>query len=270
MIGIFDSGYGGLTVLKPILEKLPQYDYIYLGDNARAPYGGHSPENIKHFSEQAVECLFDRGAKLIVFACNTASAVALRHVQEKYLKGAEETERKILGVLIPVAEKAVEVSNEGVVGVVGTKATIDSKAYDKEIHKINTDIKVYSKACPLLVPFIEEDWHTKPEAKSILKKYLRTLKSINLDTLILGCTHYPLMTSQFERIMGKRVVILESGETTAESLALYLDKHPEIASKLTNHGTRIFLTTDDAQSFKNFVEKHFAMKIKMPEKVKLG
>lgn len=270
MIGIFDSGYGGLTVLKPILEKLPQYDYIYLGDNARAPYGGHSPENIQHFSEQAVEYLFSRGAKLIIFACNTASAVALRHVQEKYLKGAEEQERKILGVLIPVAEKAAELSKNHVVGVVGTKATVNSKVYEKEIHKINPNIQVHAKACPLLVPFIEEDWHTKPEAKSILKKYLHSLKSSTPDTLILGCTHYPLMINQFKQIMSNRVVILESGKVTAESLKMYLDRHPEIASKLTTQKSRIFLTTDDPQNFKNFVEKHFGMKIKMPERVELG
>ena len=255
--------------MRPLLEKLPQYDYLYLGDNARVPYGGHSRENIQQFCEEAVEYLFSRGVTVILFACNTASAVALRHVQEKYLQGPEERERKILGVLIPVAEKAAEISRKGI-GVVGTKATINSQVYEAEIAKINPNIPVHGKACPLLVPFIEEDWHKKPEATSILKKYLRPLKSSNLDTLILGCTHYPLMTSQFSRIMGSRVVILNSGEITAESLKNYLDRHPEIQSKLTTQRTRTFLTTDDPESFKDFVEKHFGMKIPMPEKVKLA
>jgi len=267
MIALFDSGYGGLTVLKPIMDLMPEYDYLYLGDNARAPYGNHSPENIKKLSSEAVEYLFKRGAKLIIFACNTASSVALRYVQQKYLKGDKKTEKKILGVLIPVAEKAVELTKSNRVGVVGTKATILSNAYNVEINKINSNIKIYSKACPLLVPFIEEDWHKKPEAISILKKYLKPLKSCNIDTLILGCTHYPLMLKDFKRIMGTKVKVLDSGEITAEKLKEYLERHSEIKSKLTKNKTRTFLTTDDPEKFKTFVEKHFGMKIKMPEKI---
>jgi len=269
MIALFDSGYGGLTVLKPILELLPQYDYLYLGDNGRAPYGNHSAETIQSFSEEAVEYLFDRGVKLIIFACNTVSAVALRHVQEKYLKGTDEKDRKILGVLIPVAEKAVELTKNGHIGVVGTKATVNSNVYETEIHKLDPKMKVFSQACPLLVPFIEEDWHNKPEATSILKKYLLPLKSTNIDTLILGCTHYPLMADKFKRIMGKQTCILESGKITAESLKNYLSGHPEIETRLSKNATRTFLTTDDPTRFKAFVKKHFGMKIKMPEKVNL-
>ena len=279
MIGIFDSGIGGLTVLKPILKKLPQYDYIYLGDNARSPYGPRSPETIKQFSEEAVEYLFKRGVKVIIFACNTASSVALRHVQQKYLKGDKETDRKILGVLIPLAEEVVKTTKTGRVGVVGTKATISSKSYDAEITKLNPNLKVYSKACPLLVPFIEEGWHTKPEAKSILKKYLRPLKSANIDTLILGCTHYPFMYRDFQKYMGKSVKVFDTGTVVADSLADYLERHPEIESKLTNsktgtksqttQGKRIFLTTDDPKTLKTFAEKHLGAKIKMPEKITL-
>lgn len=268
MIALFDSGYGGLTVLKPIMELMPQYDYLYLGDSARAPYGNHSPENIRKFSEEAVEYLFDQGAQLIIFACNTASSVALRHIQQKYLKGSEEQQRKILGVLIPVAEKAVELSSSQKVGVVGTRATIQSKVYEQEIQKINPDTKVYSQPCPLLVPFIEEDWHHKPEAISILKKYLRPLKHHNIDTLILGCTHYPLMHKDFQRIM-KNSQVLDSGQITAGSLQNYLQRHPEIESQLSKKNTRRFLTTDDPERFKAFTEKHFGMKIKMPEKISL-
>ena len=269
MIAIFDSGYGGLTVFKPIIHLLPQYDYLYLGDSARTPYGAHSPENIKHFSEEAVEYLFSHGAKLIIFACNTASSVALRHVQQKYLKGKNEKERKILGVLIPVAEEVSKITKSNRVGVIGTSATINSNVYEREIHKINPNIKVHQKACPLLVPLIEEDWHKKPEAISILKKYLKPIKSTNIDTLILGCTHYPLMMKDIKRIMGKKITVVPSGEITAKSLENYLSRHSEIEQKLSKNRKRKFFTTDNPEKFKIFTEKHFGMKIPLPQKVEL-
>lgn len=269
MIALFDSGYGGLTVLKPIIDLLPQYDYLYLGDNARAPYGDMSPETIKEFSKQAVEFLFKQGAKMIIFACNTASSTALRDIQKEYLKGKKESERKILGVLIPVAEKTIKLTKSGKVGVIGTKATINSKTYDAEIHKLNPNIKIFSKAAPLLVPFIEENWHNKPEAISILKKYLKPLKSCQIDVLILGCTHYPLMMNHFKRIMGKSTKILNSGEITAQSLKNYLQRHPEIEKKLSRHKKREFMTTGDPVHFKEFTEMHFGMKIKPPKKIQL-
>ncbi len=269
MIAVFDSGYGGLTVLKPIMDLLPEYDYLYLGDNARAPYGNHNKENIVKFSTQAVDYLFSRGAKLIIFACNTTSSVALRPIQQTYLKGNDEKERKILGVLIPVAEAATALSKKKRIGVVGTKATINSKAYEREIHKLDKNVTVFEQACPLLVPLIEEDFHNKPEAISILKKYLHPIKSKNIDTLILGCTHYPLMKSHFKRIMGKKVSVLSSGEITAKSLKEYLERHPEIEKKLSKKKKREFLTTADPTTFKAFTEKHFKMKIKTPTKIEL-
>jgi len=273
MIALFDSGIGGLTVLKPVIERLPQYDYLYLGDSARSPYGGRSEESIKRFAEEAVEYLFDRGATLIIFACNTASSVALRHVQQKYLKGDKEKERKILGVLIPVAEEAEKHSKKGRIGVVGTKATIESQAYDTEIHKLNPEMKVYSASCPLLVPFIEEGWQSKPEATSILKKYLKPLKSCNVDTLILGCTHYPMMQKQFAKYMGKKTKVFNTGEVVAEKLANYLERHPEIEKRLSRantkngQGKRQFLTTDSPEKFKKFTERYMSMKISKVEKV---
>jgi len=269
MIAIFDSGFGGLTVLKPILKKIPQYDYVYLGDNARAPYGNHSRETIIKFSEEAVNFLFNKGAKLIIFACNTASSNALRYLQQKYLNGKEEQDRKILGVLIPIAEKAGKVSKNFRVGLVGTRATVNSKAYESEIMKINPNIKVYSKACPLLVPIIEEGWQSKPEATSILKKYLRDIKSRNIDTLILGCTHYPIMTKTFKKLMGKKVNILDTGDIVAESLMEYLERHPEIEKKLGKNGTRTFLTSDDPERMQNFAEKILFTKISKPQKVNI-
>lgn len=272
MIALFDSGYGGLTVLKPILKALPEYDYIYLGDSARVPYGNRSPEMIKKFTEEAVEYLFKRGAKVIIIACNAVSSVALRHVQQKYLKGADEHDRKILGVVIPMAEEVVKTTKNGRVGLIGTRATVNSKVYDKEIEKLcppTRSIKLYSEATPLLVPLIEEDYHKEPEAITILKKYLRPLKSYNIDTLILGCTHYPLMLKAITRTMGKKVKVLQSGDLTAKSLKNYLVRHPEIESKLTKGKSLTILTTDDPSKFKTFTEKHFGMKIKMPEKVTL-
>lgn len=269
MIALFDSGYGGLTVLKPIMDALPEYDYIYLGDNARAPYGGHSSEKIKEFSKQAVDYLFDRGAKLIIFACNTASSVALSDIQKEYLNGEQESDRKILGVLIPAAEKALEVSSKNHIGVVGTKATIQSCVYKKEIAKLEPKAKVYSQSCPLLVPFIEEGWHKKPEAISILKKYLRPLKSTNIDTLILGCTHYPLMQKDFQRIMGKKVQLISSGQAAAEKLVSYLKKHPEIESKLSRGKKREYLTTDSVNDFKHYVEKHLEISTS-PQQISLN
>jgi len=288
MIALFDSGIGGLTVLKPILKNLPEYEYIYLGDSARSPYGGRTEDSIKQFSEEAVEYLFNRGAKLIIFACNTASAVALRHVQQKYLKGKDEKDRKILGVLIPLAEEVTNRTKTGRVGIVGTRATINSQSYNTEIHKINPEIKVYSQSCPLLVPLIEEGWQTKPEAISILKKYLKPLKSCNIDTLILGCTHYPLMHKSFEKIMGKKVKVFDTGEVVASSLKHYLSRHPEIESKLAKakstlsnksqaqsksqplHAHCTFLTTDDPKHLQSFAEKYIGAKIKSPEKVSLA
>ena len=272
MIALFDSGIGGLTVMKPLLKLLPEYDYIYLGDSARSPYGGRSEEAIKKFSEEAVEYLFNRGAKLIIFACNTASAVALRHIQQKYLKGKDEKDRKILGVLIPVAEEVIKQTKNNRVGVTGTFATINSDSYATEIHKINPNIKVYSQACPLLVPLIEEGWQDRPEAISILKKYLKPLRSCNIDTLILGCTHYPLMRKNFEKIMGKKVKVFDTGEVVAASLKDYLSRHPEIESKLTKSkkASRTFLTTDNPKKLQTFAEKYLGIKIKPPEKVSLN
>ena len=251
------------------MDLMPEYDYLYLGDNARNPYGNHGEENIKLFTEQAVNYLFSKKAKLIILGCNTASSVALRYLQKKYLKGDKETERKILGVLIPMAEEAVKITKNKRIGVVGTKATIRSGNYEKEIKKLNPKISVHSLACPLLVPLIEENWHKKPEAKMILKKYLNRIKSCNIDVLILGCTHYPLMIGDFKRYMGKRIKVLSSGEITAVKLKEYLGRHPEIEKKLSKKGKREFLTTDDPKVFQNFVQEHFGMKIKTPKQINL-
>ena len=269
MIGVFDSGYGGLTVLKPLIEKLPQYDYLYLGDNARTPYGTRSAETVQRYSEQAVEFLFEKGAVLIITACNSVSALALRHLQQKYLRDKDVKDKKILGVIKPLVEEAVSQTKNNRICVVGTTGTVNSKVYETEIQHLNPDIQVFSKGCPLLVPFIEEHWHNKPEAKKVLKKYLRPLKSTNSDTMILGCTHYPLMYKYFKSYMGKSVNVLDSGDIVANSLADYLKRHPEIESLLSRKGGREYLTTDSADRFKEFGNKELGLNIEEVKTVKI-
>lgn len=272
MIGIFDSGYGGLTVMKEVTKLLPEYDYIYLGDNARAPYGNRSKETVIKFSDEAVNFLFEKGAKLIIFACFTASALALRELQEKYLRNPKSKykDRKILGVIRPVAEKAVFETKSGRIGVVGTRGTINSKAFDVELKNLRPKVSVNSQACPLLVPLIEEHFHQKPEAKMILRKYLRPLKSHNIDTLILGCTHYPLMIADFKKMMGGRTKVLNSGEIVAESLVDYLKRHPEIGKQLTHGKTRKFFTTDNPEKFAEFAKDFTDMKAAEVKNISLG
>lgn len=261
VIGIFDSGYGGLTIMKEIIAALPQYDYLYLGDNARTPYGNHSKEVVTKFTEEAIHFLFEKNCRLIIIACYTASALALRELQEKYLRNPKSPyrDRKILGVIRPVVESASETSELGQIGIVATRGTVASHTFEIELKHRKPTLTVIQQACPLLVPLIEESWHKKPEARMILKKYLRPLKSHNIDTLILGCTHYPLMINEFKGIMGKRVKVLNSGKIVAESLANYLKRHPEIESSLSRDGGRSFYTTDDPERFSEFAKKFGGM-----------
>lgn len=255
MIGIFDSGYGGLTIMKEIVKALPQYDYLYLGDNARAPYGNRSKETVTRFTEEAVLWLFEKGCRLIITACNVASALALRELQEKFLRNPSSAyrDRKILGVIRPVVEYAAQESKNGRIGVAATRATVNSRAFEVELKKQKPEITVVQQACPLLVPLIEEHWHKKPESRMILRKYMRPLKSHGIDTLILGCTHYPHMMKDFLATMGKRVKVLDSGKIVAESLAEYFVRHPEIESQLARGAARQFFTTDNAGRFEEFL-----------------
>ncbi|MFH1187496.1 MAG: glutamate racemase [bacterium] len=264
MIGIFDSGFGGLAIFKDIARLLPEYNYIYLGDSARAPYGCRSQEVIYKFSKDAVDFLFDKGCELIIVACGTASSEALKKLQQEYLPN-KYPNRRILGIIRPLAEEAVRTTRFGRVGVVGTTSTIESNSFARELEKANmvslvnvgverhigcsTPLEIHQKACPLLVPLIEGGWIKKPETKMILKKYLRELKQKRVDTLILGCTHYSLLFKDFQRAMGKSCSVLDGGKIVSESLKNYLERHPEIEKKLKKDGKKIFLTTDDAIAF---------------------
>lgn len=267
MIGIFDSGFGGLTVFKEIKKALPQYNYIYLGDSLRAPYGGHSQEMIYRFTQQAVDFLFKQNCELVILACNTASSEALRKLQQDWLP-ANYPDRRILGVIRPLAEEAIKATRFGRIGVVGTKATVQSKAYEKELKHLKKEVKVYQQAAPLLVPLIEEGWFNKPETRMIVKKYLRPLKDAQIDTLILGCTHYPLLMKGFKSIAGKRVNVLNAPKIVADKLIDYLQRHPEIENKLSRGGQIKYLTTNSPEHFDELGSKFLGSTIKS-EKVEL-
>lgn len=267
MIGVFDSGFGGLTVFKEIKKALPRFSYIYLGDNLRAPYGGRSQSAIYKFTEQAVNFLFKQGCQLVIIACNTASSEALRKLQQEWLP-IHYPDRRILGVIRPVAEEAAKVSRFGKIGVVGTRATVESGAYERELKTQNLRLKIYQNACPLLVPLVEEGWLGKTETRMIVKKCLRPLKDQKIDTLILGCTHYPLLMKEFVRVAGKRVKVLDAPKIVADKLVDYLKCHPEIESKLKKDGQARYLTTDSANKFETLGSRFMGNKIQ-GEKVEL-
>jgi len=269
MIGVFDSGLGGLTVLRAFLKRLPQVDYLYVGDNARAPYGNKSLDLICDYTRQAVEFLFKRGCVLIILACNTASANALRKIQQEWLP-LHYPDRRVLGVVIPLAEAGVHVTRYGRIGVIGTRATIESRVFEQELGKLRADLKVYGLACPLLVPLVEEGWVGRPETNRILKKYLRHFKDRKVDTLLLGCTHYPFLQKDIVRIMGKTCKVLDGPEIIADKLEDYLQRHPEIERRVTKNGKRAFFTTDDPGRFKLLGEKFLSQDISEVEKLSLG
>lgn len=268
LIGVFDSGLGGLTVFRHLLKELPNYNYVYLGDNARVPYGEKSSETIYEYTREAVEFLFKDGCNLIIIACNTASAQALRRLQQEYLP-SHYPKRRILGVIRPLAEAAAHQPIGKKIGVIGTKATVNSRAYTLEIKKINPNAEVVEQAAPLLVPLIEEGWAKKPETKMILKKYLRPLKTKQIQALILGCTHYPFLYQMIKKIMGRRIMVFEPGEIIAMSLKDYLLRHPELGLSGTSNPTRQYYTTDDSQLFKTLGESFLGQKISNLTSVKI-
>ncbi len=260
IIGVFDSGLGGLTVFKYFLQELPDYNYIYLGDNARLPYGAKSPETIYNYTREAVDFLFKAGCNLIIIACNTASAQALRRLQQEYLP-KHYPDRRILGVIRPLAEALANNKKYKHVGVIGTRATINSDAYEIELQKLNPTLKVSQQSAPLLVPLIEEGWLKRPETKMILKKYLHPLKTKQIEALILGCTHYPFLYKETVKIMGQKIVVPHPGEIIAASLKEYLARHSELGLKTVAQPDRQYYTTDNPKLFKELAEKFLEKKI---------
>lgn len=249
-IGVFDSGYGGLTILKAIREALPDYDYIYLGDNARTPYGTRSFDVVYEFTRQAVESLFERGCHLVILACNTASAKALRSIQQKDLPGWDSS-RRVLGVIIPTVEALGKISRNGNIGVLGTPGTVSSGTYDIEIAKFFPHFRTVSVECPMWVPLVENREYDTPGADYFVEKYVEQLfaEEPDTDTIILGCTHYPLLIEKIRRQVAGRATIVTQGELVAASLADYLARHPEMDAKCTRGGSCTYLTTENPDKF---------------------
>lgn len=249
-IGVFDSGYGGLSVLNEFLREFPDYDFIYLGDNARTPYGTRSFEMVYQYTRQSVMRLFEMGCQLVILACNTASAKALRTIQQKDLP-AFDASRRVLGVVRPSVEKIGEVSGNGHVGVVGTSGTVQSMSYPLEIQKLFPGTVVSQQSCPMWVPLVENDERNTPGADFFVKRDLNRLfeQDSLIDTLILGCTHYPLLMPVIERFLPAGVRVMSQGQIVAKSLQDYLQRHPEMDQRCTRNGTCEFFTTEDPAKF---------------------
>jgi glutamate racemase len=242
MIGVFDSGFGGLVVLREFLQVLPEYDYLYLGDNARIPYGTRSDRAVIRFTEQAVDYLFRQGCRLIVLACHTASARALRRIQQVWLP-ARYPGLRVLGVLIPTVEEAVSRTRLKRIGVIATEGTVASQSFELELKKLDPEVEVVQQACSLLVPIIESGEQEWEGTTLILRRYLAPFRG-RVDTLILGCTHYSILKDQIRAILGDGHDLICSGQVTAAKLVDYLLRHPEMETQLSRGGTRRYLTTD--------------------------
>lgn len=249
-IGVFDSGYGGLTILRELRKALPEYDYLYLGDNARAPYGSRSFEVIYRYTLEAVKELFSRGCPLVILACNTASAKALRTIQQKDLPVIDPS-RRVLGVIRPTVEILDRVSETGHIGVLGTPGTVASQSYVLEVEKLFPEMKVSQQACPLWVPIVENSEADGEGADYFVKKYIDSLMAQDpmIDTFVLGCTHYPLLIDKIRRYAPEGIKILEQGQLVAESLQDYLRRHPEMECRLSKGGEVEFLTSENPEKF---------------------
>ena len=249
-IGVFDSGYGCLTILKEIRRRLPGYDYLYLGDNARAPYGSRSFEIVYEFTLQAVKDLFNRGCHLVILACNTASAKALRSIQQKDLEKIDPHKR-VLGVIRPTVESIPQITGSGHVGLLATPGTVASRSYSMELAKLSPDIILTEHACPMWVPIVENNEMTSEGADFFIRKEIYRLFEVDplIDTVVLGCTHYPLLADQISKHVSPDVRIVCQGPLVAESLADYLIRHPEIESKCSRGASTSFLTTEHTDKF---------------------
>jgi glutamate racemase len=257
-IGVFDSGYGGLTVLKEIVQRLPQYDYLYLGDNARAPYGNRSFDTVYHYTLECVEWFFEQGCSLVILACNTASAKALRTIQQNDLPKIAPSKR-VLGVIRPTTEIIGTFSESNSIGILATNGTVASNSYPVEIAKFFPELKVYQEACPMWVPLIENNEHQSPGADFFIKKNIKEVfqKGKDIDTILLACTHYPLLKDKIAEYLPLDVKLVTQGEIVANSLADYLQRHPEIENLCSKNGKRSFYTTDSPEDFDNHATTFF-------------
>lgn len=249
-IGVFDSGYGGLTILKEIVNRLPEYDYVYLGDNARAPYGTRGFDTVYAYTLESVRWFFSQGCSLVILACNTASAKALRSIQQNDLPQMAP-EKRVLGVIRPTSEVIGRFTKTGHVGVLGTAGTIQSESYLIEIGKFYPDVAVTQEACPMWVPLIENNEQDSPGADYFVQKHIKNIlsKDASIDALLLACTHYPLLINKIREITPTHINIISQGEIVASSLGDYLDRHPEIAKQCSRNGRRSFFTTGETAEF---------------------
>lgn len=262
-IGVFDSGYGGLTVLKEIVKRLPQYDYLYLGDNARSPYGTRSFETVYHYTLECVQWLFQQNCPLVILACNTASAKALRTIQQNNLRQMAPG-NKVLGVIRPTAEVIGNYSTSKHIGILATAGTVLSGSYTLEIEKFFPELAVSQEACPMWVPLIENNEHTQPGADFFVQQHIQRLleKDNKIDTILLACTHYPLLNDKIKQYLPQNIKCLAQGEIVAESLADYLHRHPETETRCLKNRNLQFFTTDDVTDFNNHARTFFGKEIK--------
>lgn len=249
-IGVFDSGFGGLTILRSLTEELAEYDYIYLGDNARTPYGTRSFETVYQYTLECVKKLFSMGCQLVILACNTASAKALRSIQQRDL-ALIDPNRRVLGVIRPSAEEIGKLTKTGVVGVLGTNGTVQSESYLLEIKKLFPELIVYQEACPMWVPLVENNEYSSDGADYFVKKHLDNLfqKDSRMDAVILGCTHYPLLMNKIMKYTPAHINMIPQGEIIARSLKDYLRRHPEMEQRCSKNGSRVYYTTESAEHF---------------------
>jgi len=262
-IGVFDSGYGGLTVLREIVNRLPQYDYIYLGDNARAPYGPRSFDTVYRYTLQCVNWFFKQNCSLVILACNTASAKALRSIQQNDLPKIDPGKR-VLGVIRPTTEIIGKFSESKHIGILATSGTVSSDSYTIEIEKFFPGVKVFQQACPMWVPLVENDEYNNHGADFFVKKYINQLldKSPAIDTILLACTHYPLLNDKIREFTPADIKIISQGAMVAESLADYLHRHPEIESRISAAGEKKFYTTDATQDFDRHAANFYGENLK--------
>jgi len=262
-IGIFDSGYGGLTVMKEIVRRLPSYDFIYMGDNARAPYGNRSFDTVYRYTLECVKWFFEQGSPLVILACNTASAKALRTIQQNDLEKLNPANR-VLGVIRPTSEIMGNFTKSGSIGILATNGTVQSGSYAIEINKFAPDVKVVQEACPMWVPLVENNEYDKQGADYFVRKNIENLmaKDGDIDTILLACTHYPLLMDKLVKYVPQGIRILSQGEIVAESLAKYLVNHPEMEVRCTKKGSRSFYTTDSEEDFNNHAAIFFGEQVK--------
>ncbi|MFA6160433.1 MAG: glutamate racemase [Parcubacteria group bacterium] len=261
-IGVFDSGFGGLHILKGIIKELPEYNYIYLGDTARNPYGNRSEDIIYKFTKQAVNFLFKNDCEIIILACNTVSCDALRRIQREYLP-KKYPNKKVIGVLIPASEEAIEKTKNNRVGFIATEGTVLSGAFEKELIKLQPKSKIFKKACPLLVPIIEAGEQNSKATELVLEKYLSYFRNKNIDTLILGCTHYGILEGKIKKIVGSEIKLISEAKIVPKKLKNYLERHKEIEMVLGKNKIVNFYSTDLTDNFKNLGGKFFGNNIKV-------